>query len=95
MSPLFWFSTHHILSIFLIMASAVAALLVGSHWGEWCGWVSLPITLPAVVILGGDELDEIYGIWGSRGLIWLLSLPVMLIWAWLISRVLFHPIKVN
>lgn len=75
------------------MALLVAALLVGSRWLVICFLVTFPITFPAVLVLGGDELNETYGIWGSRFLVWLISLPMMLLLAWIYCRL--HPAEKN
>ena len=72
--------------VFGFIAFVIAALLVASRWFVFCGLLTLPITFPALLVLGADELDETYGIWGSRVLAWLISLPVMLILAWICSR---------
>jgi len=72
--------------MFGLMALVVAALLVASRWLEICVLVTLPITFPAVLVLGGDELDETYGVWKSRALVWLISFPVMLLLAWTYCR---------
>ena len=80
------FISARVLRVFGLMAFAVAALLVASRWLVICGLVTLPITFPAVLVLGGDELDETYGIWKSRVLVWLVSLPVMLLLAWIYCR---------
>ena len=80
------FISARVLRLFGLMAFAVAALLVASRWLVICGFVTLPITFPAVLVLGGDELDETHGVWGSRALVWLISLPVMLLLAWVYCR---------
>jgi hypothetical protein len=41
-----------------LMAFVLAALLVASRWLVICGLVTLPVTFPAVLVLGGDELDD-------------------------------------
>lgn len=80
------FISTRVFRMFGLMAFAVAALLVASRWLVICGLVTLPVTFPAVLVLGGDELDETCGVWGSRALAWLISLPVMLLLAWIYCR---------
>jgi hypothetical protein len=80
------FISARLLRVFGLMAFVVAALLVASRWLVICGLVTLPITFPAVLVLGGDGLDETYGVWRSRALVWLISLPVMLLLAWIYCR---------
>ena len=46
----------------------------------------LPFILPGFIVLGIDEVQESYGYWGELFYDWLLALPCVLLYAWLIRR---------
>jgi hypothetical protein len=47
---------------------------------------ALPFCIPGFLVLGVDEVQERYGYWGEPFYDWLLSLPCVLLYAWLIHR---------
>lgn len=42
---------------------------------------SLPLTWPAIILLGPDETTERYGVYGELIRVWICSLPVALAYA--------------
>jgi len=46
--------------------------------------LTLPVSWPALFILGADETQETYGRWGECVLFWLCSLPCIAAYAWLL-----------
>ena len=68
------------------LAVLVAALLCGSRFFQPFGYVAIPFCWPALFLLGADETQERYGYWGEIGLFWLLSLPCLVAYAWLLCR---------
>lgn len=48
--------------------------------------LALPFCIPGLLVLGIDEVQERYGYWGEPFHGWLLSLPCVLLYAWLIHR---------
>jgi hypothetical protein len=69
-----------------LLAGLVAALLLGSRFFQALGYVAFPFRLPGILLLGTDETQERYGYWGEIILLWLLSLPCIVIYASLIYR---------
>jgi len=50
------------------------------------GLLGLPFAIPSFLVLGIDEVQERYGYWGEPFYGWLLSLPCVFLYAWLIRR---------
>ncbi len=48
--------------------------------------LALPFMFPGLFVLGVDEVQERYGYWGEPFYDWLLSLPCVFLYAWLIRR---------
>jgi len=48
--------------------------------------LGLPFSIPGFLVLGVDEVQERYGYWGEPFYFWLLSLPCVLLDAWLIQK---------
>jgi len=68
------------------LAALVAALLIGSRFFPPCGYAAVPFCWPGLLVLGGDETQERYGFWGELVLLWLMALPCVIVYAWLICR---------
>ena len=69
-----------------LLAVLVAALLFGSRFFQPFGYAAIPFCWPGLLILGADETQETYGYWGEIVLFWLLSLPCIIAYAWLLCR---------
>ena len=48
--------------------------------------LGLPFSIPGFLVLGFDEVQERYGYWGEPLFFWLLSLPCVFLFAWLLQR---------
>ena len=57
--------------------------------------LALPFYPLAALVLGMDEVQEQYGYWGEVFYGWMLSLPLALLYAWLIRRYLDHAARHN
>jgi hypothetical protein len=69
-----------------LFAVLVAALLLGSRCFQPFGYAAIPFCWPGLFILGADETQERYGYWGEIIMFWLLSLPCIVAYAWLLCR---------
>ena len=69
-----------------LLAVIVAGLLFGSRFFHPFGYAAIPFCWPGLFILGADETQERYGYWGEILLFWLLSLPCVIAYAWLLCR---------
>jgi hypothetical protein len=73
---------------FLILTCASATLIgLSLHW-QPAILASLPLTWPALIVLGADETTERYGVYGELARVWYCSLPVALAYAtmWAMAR---------
>jgi hypothetical protein len=73
-----------VLGVSALLAVVVAALLLGSLVFHPLGYPALLFCWPGVLILGADETQETYGYLGEIILFWLLSLPCVVFYAWLV-----------
>ena len=48
--------------------------------------LGLPFAIPSFIVLGIDEVQERYGYWSEPFYGWLLSLPCVFLYSWLIRR---------
>lgn len=48
--------------------------------------LGLPFSIPGLIVLGTDEVQERYGYWGEPFYFWLLALPCALVYAFVIQR---------
>lgn len=73
---------------FLLLTGASAALIGLSLLWQPLGLASLPLTWPALFVLGGDESTERYGVYGELVRVWYCSLPIALAYAtiWAAAR---------
>src|SRR5438309_1467437 len=79
--------------IFASLAALTALLLAGSLRLPALVAPSLPLCWPGVLVLGMDETTERYGEYGEIGLLWLVSLPWLLICSVILSRWLRRPAR--
>jgi hypothetical protein len=69
-----------------LLAVICALLLLGSRLFQPIGYAAFPFCWFGLLILGSDETQEKYGYWGELILLWFLSLPCILAYAWLLCR---------
>ncbi|RYD34841.1 MAG: hypothetical protein EOP87_08430 [Verrucomicrobiaceae bacterium] len=48
--------------------------------------LGLPFSIPGLILLGTDEVQERYGYWGEPFYFWLLALPCSILYALMIRR---------
>lgn len=77
---------NRVVPVSAFLATLLAVLLVASRFFQPFGYAAVPFCLPGLFILGADETQERYGYWGEIILLWLLSLPCIVIYVSLLSR---------
>jgi hypothetical protein len=75
-----------VIRVSALLAVLVGALLFCSRFFQPFGYAAIPFCWPGLVILGADETQESYGYWGEIIWFWLLSLPCIVAYAWLLCR---------